>query len=1229
MIDSQPGGARSEPRSPKLLVVGLGASAGGIEALRQFFANVRSDSGSAYVVILHLSPDHDSKLAEVLQTSALIPVSQVTQPVRIEANHVYVVPPNRRLEIVEGTLSISEMTQREHRRSPVDVFFRALADAYGSRSACVILSGTGPNGSAGLKRVKEYGGLVIAQRPDEAGYSDMPNNAIATGLVDLVLPVADMASRIAEYHSRLEQTEIAPPLSGEPTDESEALREVLTLLRVRTGHDFSNYKSGTLMRRLHRRLSVLGLTTLREYGRVIREQPSEAVLLMKDLLISVTHFFRDPQTFALLEQRVIPRLFVDKRLDDQIRVWVPGCATGEEAYSIAMLLAEQAETMIERPHIQVFATDLDEEAIAVARDGVYSEADTVDVPEKRLERFFVKESTGYRIRRDLREMMLFAHHNVIKDPPFSHLDLISCRNLLIYLNRTAQERILETFHFALRPSGLLMLGPSESPDGTGELFASYDRGAHLYQSRAAASRPALFDAPIVTPARVSHSRIDVRPIERFAPLDAHHRLLEEYAPPSLVVTEDNAIVHMSPGATGYLQMSAGEPSSDLMKLIRPELRVELRTALFQAAKSRSAVEVSDINITVDGQPRRITLIVRPVLRDDDPARGFFLVLFSDRESTETAEHTIRPIAPTTETEPINQQLEDELTRVKSQLRMTIEQYEAQVEEAQASAEEHQAMNEELRSSAEELETSKEEIQSVNEELTTVNQELKIKIEELRLSNNDFQNLINSTDIATIFLDRAMRLKLTTPRAQDIFNLLSTDVGRPLSDITSRLAYTELDADLRHVLDKLQPIDREVMSTDQRWFLMRIRPYRTTDDRIDGVVLMFQDITGRRQAERDVVHSEERLRLLIDSANEYAIFTMTTEGKIDSWNTGAQRLFGYAAKDIIGREMDILFTAADRAAGTPQLELQRAQRDGRANDERFHVRRDGTLFFASGVTTRLGDGKGIGFAKIARDLTAQQQAAETLRRAHDDLDSRVAERTSALKLAVEEQQLAQEHVISLLRKVVTAQEDERGRIARNLHDQLGQRLTALRLSLERAQEHLEQQGTRDDELERALNLTHMMDDDVGFLSWELRPAVLDHLGLGAALPRYTHEWSEHYNVEIAYKGDSFQPGTLSHEAEVAFYRIAQEALTNVAKHAHASRVDVMLEAGEQFVVLVIEDDGVGFDHADNRSVERGVGLLGMRERAGLIGAAFQVESKPGEGTSIFVKYRRADAPASQS
>jgi PAS domain S-box-containing protein len=714
-------------------------------------------------------------------------------------------------------------------------------------------------------------------------------------------------------------------------------------------------------------------------------------------------------------------------------------------------------------------------------------------------------------------------------------------------------------------------------------------------------------------------KTEPRATERFAPLDAHHRLLEEYAAPSLIATEAHTIVHMSPRVGRYLQMTAGEPSRDLIRLILPELRADLRTALDQSARQRTRIDVKNIPVTLGGIARYVDLAIRPALGDGDPARGFFLILFTEHEADDDQRRKVQP--RDAHSMPITRPVEDELTRIKAQLRMTVEQYEAHVEEAHAAAEEQGATNEELRSLAEELATSREELQSVNEELTTVNQELTITIEELRRSNTDFQNLINSTDIATIVLDRALLLKVSTPRARDVFNLLHSDVGRPLLDITSRLRYDQLERDLHQVLDAQQSVDREVEAVDGRWYLMRIQPYRTVDNRIDGLVLTFRHITPRLDSELTVARSEERLRILIDSATDYAIFTMTDSGEIDSWNTGAERMFGYRSDQIIGCNFDVLFTAEDRVSGVAAAEISKARRDGRALDERYHVRRDGSLFYASGVTTGLSDGS-LGFAKIARDLTGQQQTAQALRDAHGALETRVEERTRQLAEEVKLHHSAQVHVINLLRKVVTAQEDERGRIARNLHDQLGQRLTELRLSLERIQARSELIAGADEELSRTLALVQTIDSEVGFLAWELRPAVLDHLGLDVALPRYVREWSEHYRIEAKYGGDGLHADGISREAEIALYRIAQEALTNVAKHAHASRVDVFLESRDGYLVLVVEDDGVGFDPEHAATRERGIGLLGMRERAGLIGAQFELESRPGEGTSIFVRYAPA-------
>jgi two-component system CheB/CheR fusion protein len=1205
--------AISEPQhnlpAPLALVVGLGASAGGIKALGQFFAHAPPDAPIAYVVILHLSPDHESRLAEVLQQSTRLRVQQIHDTTPLESNHVYVIPPNRTLRAADGMLLLSEPSRVDERRAPIDIFFRTLAEAYGDQAAAVVLSGTGPDGSNGLKRVKEYGGLTIAQSPEESEHADMPQAAIATGLVDYVLPVAEMPGRIVAYVDR-----VSRPASPRPPvrQDEDTLRQIMGSVRARTGHDFSDYKLATVRRRVDRRMSLHDIDGLAEYAEFVRHEPDEATALMRELLISVTNFFRGPEAFAFLEQSVIPRLFDGKTSTDPVRVWSAGCATGEEAYSLAMLLAEHSGGLTTSPAFQIFATDLDEAAIAVARQGQYSQADVTDISPERLRRFFQRDIAGYRIRRELREIVLFAHHNVTRDPPFSRLDLITCRNLLIYLNRASQERLLETFHFALGPDGYLFLGTSESIEEGSSLFAVTDKSAHVYQVRPGRARiktPVDHVTPVAVPSAFTR---DHRPQDRIAPGDLHLRLLEQFAPPSLVISDDNVLLHASERASEFLQLAGGEPTRDVFKLIRPELRADLRIALHNAAQTRTRVDVRGARVARATGDAVITITVRPVLRDGT-TRGYFLVLFGEEHAPKDAPGT--PLATRTERE--SEQLQEELTRIKSDLRSALEDAETQVEEAKAANEELQAMNEELRSSAKELETSKEELQSTNEELATVNQELKIKIEELALSNNDFRNLINSTDIGAVFLDRSLHVKLSTPRAREVFNLLGSDAGRLLSDITHRLTYPALHEDVRHVMLDLQTIEREVPSTDGRWFLVRIVPYRTSDDRIEGIALTFQDTTTRRQAEARVRASEERLRAVFDSALDYAIFTVNNEGRIDSWNPGAERIFGYRPDEIIGRDSGVLFTPEDRAQKIPEQELATAREKGRALDERWHLRRDGSRLYCSGVTTRIGEGAVLGFTKIARDLTLQQQAEIDLQHAHDALEDRVTERTAALQAEVTQRAGAQEHVMTLLRRLVTAQEDERARIARDLHDQFGQQLTALRLALERHRETLAGGTGADVHLDRALNLARQADDAVDFLAWELRPAALDDLGLVAAMPRFLDEWSSYHGVPAKFQTTGAITGRLSLEAEITFYRVAQEALNNVIKHADATRVDVVIEGHDDAVMLIVEDDGVGFELAADGKLT-GIGLIGMRERAALIGGTLQVESAAGKGTTVYLR-----------
>ena len=898
-----------------MLVVGIGASAGGITALKTFFQNVEPQSGIAYVVILHLSPDHESQLAQVLQVDSKIPVTQVTELVKVEPDHVYVVSPNRSLAMLDGHLDVKTLQNMEERRAPIDIFFRTLAESHHDRAVCVVLSGTGADGSMGLKRVKERGGAAFVQNPREAEFNEMPRNSIATDLVDSILPVAEIPKKIAAYKKSIERLRIPIETDERPEDDQQSLREIFTQLRVRTGHDFSNYKRATIIRRIERRINVHGLSGLQEYTAFLRDNPDEATALLKDLLISVTNFFRDSEAFDALKEQVLLRIMKGKTAGDQIRVWTVGCATGEEAYSIAIMLAEIALGMPDPPRIQIFATDLDEAAIAHAREGYYTLNDAADVSPERLRRFFTPDGNGFRVRREVRETILFATHNVLKDPPFARLDLATCRNMMIYLNQTAQARVMETIHFALKPGGYLFIGPSESIESAGDLYAPVSREHHIFQSRQATRRSIYplpeafayqgFKVPEQKPAvpTVGQER---RTLERLSYGDLHQQLLEEYAPPSVVVNEQYDILHLSQRAGRYLQIAGGDATLNLLKVVRPELRLELRTALYQATKRRVNVDARNVVAGIDGNAETVDIHVRPVLSEDDTARGFLLVIFEPIEAKREVPDTVYSTD-----EPITRQLEEELERTKAHLRSSSEQFEVQAEELKASNEELQAMNEELRSSAEELETSKEELQSVNEELITVNQELKIKIEELSQSNNDFRNLINSTDIGTVFLDRTLRVNHFSPRARDVFNLLESDIGRPLSDLHSRLDYNELAADAEAVLQSLQMVERDVRTTDGRIFLMQITPYRTAEDRINGVVLALFDITKRVHAEEEVRKAHAQVTEILESISD-AFFALDSEWKFTYVNRRAEEFWGKNRGELLGKDIwkEIPGTAGD-------------------------------------------------------------------------------------------------------------------------------------------------------------------------------------------------------------------------------------------------------------------------------------------------------------------------------
>ncbi|WP_429815934.1 chemotaxis protein CheB [Ensifer sp. B1-9] len=889
-----------------LPIVAIGASAGGVQALQTFFDQMADDTDAAFVVIVHLDPEHRSELAGILAVHTAMPVMQVDEEAPLRANHVYVISPNRRLKIEDGMITALPYNEGYNRRAPIDLFLRSLAEDHGPAFA-VILTGAGADGALGVTAIKEAGGIVLVQDPNDAEYASMPRSAIDTEAADFVLPLPQIADRLAELLTLRDQLPSTYVRSGD----EDWLGRILAHVRVRTGHDFSQYKRATILRRIARRAQVTRKETLADYYAHLRDTPEESQALFTDFLISVTMFFRDQAAFHSLAQNAVPQIFDAKEMGERIRVWVPGCATGEETYTIAILLLEEAARRDLSPEIQVFGSDLDDRALAIAREGRYPVTIESDLSEERLRRFFQREGEHYRVRRELRDTVMFASHSLLRDPPFSHLDMISCRNLLIYLDRQLQQQVCNTFHYALNAGGFLFLGSSENADQPAGLFRTVDREARIYRSLASSNdrRPAL---PVLLG---PHHTAERAPIYTRAPsaggsisdVALHRQMLEKIAPPSMLVDEGHRAIHLSENAGRFLRPSGGPVSTDATDLVREEFRFDLRAALHRAFERNEATLSMPILAQLEGHQHRVYIQVKPVIQGSDPTRHV-LVLFIEGEPVEkTDEIFSENLDDRPATNQTIRQLQEELQLAQNRLRVTREESEAANEELRAANEELQSMNEEYRSTAEELETSKEELQSINEELQTVNNELKLKLESVSRAHSDLQNLMAATDVATLFLNPSLRIKRFTPRLTEIFNVTQNDEGRPITDFTHQLDYEGLADDARSVLENLAPVEHEVKSRNDRWYLVRIRPYRTIDDKIDGVVATFVDVTERRRAEESARESKQRLeqasRLL--ELSRSPMFVWDFDNGIMQWNRGSEELYGYSRDEALGRRKEEL------------------------------------------------------------------------------------------------------------------------------------------------------------------------------------------------------------------------------------------------------------------------------------------------------------------------------------
>ncbi len=891
-------------------IVAIGASAGGLDACRKLFDALPADMGMAFILIQHLDPTHASMMVELLASHTKMKVQQAADGMPVGRANVYIIPPGTYLSVSGGALHLSEPSERHGARLPFDFLLRSLAAECGTRAICVILSGTGSDGSLGLRAVKKEGGLVIVQSPEEAAYDGMPRSAIMTDLVDFILPVAQIPEILVKNGAKMHVDDLSQGIVSDD-DTRSWLDAIIGLLRTRTRHDFALYKPGTLLRRIERRMAMVAVADRGRYLESLSQDLGEVELLAKDLLINVTSFFRDPKAFDLLADKIVPDLVRRHEPDRPLRIWVAGCSTGEETYSIAMLFLEQIASAKRTIALQIFASDVDGDAVAFARNGIYPESIAADVSPTRLAHFFSKEEQGYRIAPELRGLVVFTTQDVLADPPFGRLDLVSCRNLLIYLRPEAQAKVLLLFDFALREGGILFLGGSETVAGVGDRFEPISKTHRIYRrvghaqtaeadfGRGAAAAP---HAPLLGGARLAALRTSPRELTTRALLDA-------YAPASVLINRKGECLYFSGPTDRYLRVAAGEPSRDLYAMAREELGGKLRVAIRQASQEGARAAVAGARISRHGSTVAVRIAVQPLQSEAEP-----LLLVSFLDEPEPEQRPGRPTVPTSADSRVFE-LEQELDATRKELQTAIRDLEISNEEQTAINEEAMSVNEEFQSTNEELVTSKEELQALNEELTALNSQLHETLERQRSTSDDLQNILDSAGIATLFLDSGLNIRFFTPTVKSLFRIIATDIGRPLADLTLLATDVNLLADARAVLASVAPLGREIEAENGTWYIRRILPYRTQDDRIEGVVITFADISEMKAAESQIQAAREYSDSVIDTIRQPLVVLDEALGVVSA-NRSFYRTFGLTPVDAVGKALDTVVGHPSGAEGLP-------------------------------------------------------------------------------------------------------------------------------------------------------------------------------------------------------------------------------------------------------------------------------------------------------------------------
>ncbi len=1197
-----PPGLETAPESPgparPFAIVGVGASAGGLEAFTRLIENLPTNTGMSFVLVQHMAPRAHSMLPEILAKTTRMPVTEVLDGTRVQPDRIYVTPPDLLMTLEQGVLHLASRAEPRVLTRPIDVFLRSLAEDEGSRAIGVILSGTASDGVLGLQAIKAEGGVTFAQDLETAKYPGMPESAIAAGVVDFVLPPEKIARKLASLSQHhLLPVALQPAKEAEAPLEEGVFNQILMLLKTGAGLDFTYYKHNTIKRRLHRRMLLQHLEKIEDYVKYLRQHPEEVKNLCDDILINVTSFFREPESFSTLQKIVFPEILRNRAEDEPIRIWVPGCATGEEAYSLAISLLEFLGDMASNVQIQIFATDVEDGLIDKARLGIYPEAITTEVSANRLRRFFSKVAGGYQVSKTIRSMCVFAKQNLTKDPPFSRIDLISCRNVLIYFGAVLQKKVIPIFHFALKPKGFLLLGKSEALSAFTEYFNPLDKKLKVFQKKTATVPfPALPRFPEPGGGE-GQGLVEGKPSGELLPLgdlqqETDRIVLSRFAPAGVVVDAQLNIIQFR-GHTGrFLEPSPGDASLNLLKMVRQSMAVELRAAVFSALKSNTPVRREGLRLRLDGALRVVNLEVCP-LRPATALDRYFLVVFEDATApVQEVPKGKEPRGKSAAKDRTLNELESELAATKEYLQTVIEEQETSVEELQSSNEELMSANEELQSINEEMETSKEELQSSNEELATLNEELGNRNQELFQANNDLSNLLTVVQIAIVILGPDLRIRRFNPAAQEMLGLIPGDVGRPLGDIRLKVEVANLEAVIKEVLSTLSVQELEVQDRNGRWVSLRLRPYRTSDNKIDGITLAVVEVDLIKRSLEEARQARDYARAIVATVRE-PLVVLDGKLRVVSANDAYYRLFKVKSEDTEGHYFSEL--------GGGQWNVHRLRQllsKVLPSDQQFQDFEMVQKFPEVGRRTFLLNGRLLSLGGPARDrillaiedITERREAEEVLRESEAKL------RNLAMRL-------------------LAYQEEERRELSSELQESLAQGIAAVKLRLRTIAERLpgSDEAVQQD-YRQALGELDQIVEKLRRRAAALSPQMLADLGLAGGLKVLAESCDVECDLHLNDLGRAF-----TMEDQVSIYRIFQAALSNVCQHAQATRVTLAGKKVDGGVEFLVEDNGQGFEVGRPEDLEggrRGIGLASMAERVKALGGTFKLESQVGVGTRVF-------------